>query len=250
MNQEAGKALASCRVAARGSAIVPLAQVDAIRAKLAQNNGKPIPLKHVKNSDEQTIAGLSALFQAVRAAGWEERTFRDWGVVGAPRFLGRMSVTTTLNKYLTDPRYSVSPHIIPNQSLHSLASTVSLVLNVQGPNFGVGGGPQHVADAFLAGLRAAISGRQPGVWLVISEFDPEPIPDVAGKPTNDVVAHAVALALEPGDGSSQLQLLAKAAGNVSLGVAELAGFVAEPSTQKRAWQCPVPGLGTLELSLN
>jgi hypothetical protein len=186
----------------------------------------------------------------VRAAGWEERSFRDWGVVGAPRFLGRMSVTATLNKYLTDPRYSVSPHIIPNQSLHSLASTVSLVLNVQGPNFGVGGGPQHVTDAFLAGLSAAISGWLPGVWLVISEFHPEPIPDATGKPTNDVVAHAVALALEPGDGSSQLQLLPNAMGSVSLGAAKLAAFVAEPSTQKRTWQCPVAGLGTLELSLN
>ena len=249
MNEPAGKLLSSCRVVAYGWAELPLAGVEAARARLASEGSPPVPLKHVKNSDEQTIAGLAALFHALHSAGWEGQSFRDWGVVGAPRFLGRMALNATIKNYLSNPSYSVSPHIIPNQSLHSLASTVSLALSLQGPNFGVGGGPGHVADGLLAGLSAASSGRLPGVWLIIAEFDPEPIPDPLGKPTNAIAAKAVALALQSGQGPGGLRLLAKPAPRATVSMAELRRYVTEPSRRGRAWQCPVEGLGTIELIL-
>jgi hypothetical protein len=250
VNEPAGKLLSSCRVVAYGWAELPLAGVEAARARLASEGSPPVPLKHVKNSDEQTIAGLAALFQALHAAGWEGRAFRDWGVVGAPRFLGRMALNATIKNYLSNPGYSVSPHIIPNQSLHALASTVSLALSLQGPNFGVGGGPGHVAEGLLAGLSAVNGSPLPGVWLIIAQFDPEPIPDPLGKATNAIIAKAVALALQSGQGPSLLRLLPQVTRSATISLADLQSFVADPTRRGQTWRCPVDGLGTLELILN
>src|SRR4051812_17530832 len=186
---------------------------------------KPLPLKHVKNADEQTIAGLSALYHAIHARGWQDRPFRDWAVVGAPRFLGRMALAFTTNRYLKDPAYSVSPNIIPNQSLHATSGTVSVLLGIQGPNFGVGGGPNAVPEGLLAGLTALQRYQPPGVWLVLTEFDPEPRPGNDGRPTNAVNANAVVLALEPGDGPATLRLLPEASEPTAVTVGDLASYV-------------------------
>jgi hypothetical protein len=250
VDESTGQPLASCSVTAYATVALPLAAADAARTMPGPAGSKPVPLKHVKNADEQTIAGLAALFGAIHRRGWQEHTFSDWGVVGAPRYLGRMAVAFTTNKYLADPAWSVSPHIIPNQSLHSLAGTISVVLNIRGPNYGVGGGPGLVPEGLLAGLSALDTEQLPGVWLVLSEFDPEPIPDVAGKPTNDVVARAVALALQPGHGPDQLRLTPAASPAKLVSVGDLAKYIDAPARRGQPWRCSMPGLGTLELVLS
>jgi hypothetical protein len=244
-----GAPLAACAVTAHAAVTLPLAAIDGMRTTAGPPGSKPVPLKHVKNADEQTIAGLSALFHAIHAGGWQDRSFRDWAVVGAPRYLGRMSVALTTNRYLKDPAYSVSPNIIPNQSLHSPSGTVSVLLGIQGPNFGVGGGPNAVPEGLVAALSALQQYRPPGVWLLLTEFDPEPRPGIDGKPTNAVHVNAVALALEPGDGPARLRLLTDVSGPAALTVGDLAVYVGAGFRDGRAWRCPVAGLGTIELLL-
>ena len=106
-------------VAAFATAAIPLAEIAAVRAKPGPPEAKPVALKHMKNADEQTVAGISALLHAVHAGSLQDVPFDDWGAVGAPRFLGRMNLAFTTSKYLVDHSWSVSPNIIPNQSLHS-----------------------------------------------------------------------------------------------------------------------------------
>ncbi|MFL5339471.1 MAG: hypothetical protein ACJ8F7_04820 [Gemmataceae bacterium] len=250
MNQPGGPLLAKCGVTAYAAAALPLAMADARRTKPGPDGAKSVPLKHVKNADEQTIAGLSALFHAIHARGWQDRSFDDWAVIGAPRYLGRMAVAFTTNKYLSDPAYSISPHIIPNQSLHALSGTISVVLNIHGPNYGVGGGPNAVPEGLLAGLTALATDKLPGVWLVLTEFDPEPIPDEAGNPTNAVTAWAVALALQPENGAGELRLLAEPTTDTQVPLRTLAEYVDNPELRGRPWRCSFSGLGTLELVLN
>jgi len=243
--------LAASTIAAFATVSVPLTEIGALRARPGPPEAKPVVGKYLKNADEQTVAGISALFHALHSAGWSDTSFRDWGVVGVPRFLGRMSVALTTCKYLEDPSYSVSPHIIPNQSLHSLSGTVSLALSLNGPNFGVGGGPNAIPEGLLAALSVMKDNALPGLWVVVTQLDPDPIPNAAGAATNAVNVLAAAIALcptQPGRGSLQLtSRQSTTAEPVSLG--GLIQYLNAAPPKKMPWSCSVPGIGTLQLSL-
>jgi hypothetical protein len=71
---------------------------------------------------------------------------------------------------------------------------------MHGPNVGIGGGPDAVAE----GLFAALSFLQPGggadaagVWLVVSDWVDEPTLDASGAAVGDPACRALALCLEP-----------------------------------------------------
>jgi hypothetical protein len=95
---------------------------------------------------------------------------------------------------------SVSPHIVPQCSLHSIAGAVSVALGMHGPNVGIGGG----SDALAEGLFTAISFLQSGdgadvdgAWLVVSDWAEEPTLDTTGAALGDPTCRGLALFLEP-----------------------------------------------------
>ena len=49
--------------------------------------------------------------------------------------------------------------------LHALSGTVSMGLQIRGPNFGVGGGPHGPGEALLAAAALLQRGTLPGAWL-------------------------------------------------------------------------------------
>ena len=100
-------------------------------------------------------------------AGLHATSFRDWGVVAAPRFLGQPAMAAALKRFQAEGAWGVSPHLIPHRSLHSISGTVSQALKIHGPNFGVGGGPGGPADALLAAAAMLEGQHLPGVWLVL-----------------------------------------------------------------------------------
>src|SRR5262249_15763205 len=164
----------------------------------------------MKSADDQTFVGITALLHAVHAAGWGNASFHDWGAIGVPRFVGRMNIAVAVSKSLHDPTWSVSPNIIPNQSLHSLSGTISLALGLHGPNFGVGGGPNAVAEGLMTAISTMQSDRLPGLGVVLSQFDPEPRPDEKGVSAIPVTCMAAALALVPTrPGRGALRLVAR-----------------------------------------
>jgi hypothetical protein len=240
---------AAAALTAFATATAPLATIDALRAKPGFYLGKPVPPKILKYSDEQTVVGVAAVLRAIQERGWDQRSFRDWGAVAAPRFLGRMAAAMSIAKYMQDHAYSVSPNVIPNQSLHSVSGTLSLVLSIQGPHFGVGGGPNAVPEGFLTALNVLKEYKLPGVWLLLTEFEPEPVPDDEGSCRNEVTAHAVALALEPGTGDGPTLHLSPAPRPVSepATVRQLADYLKGPRSEP--WRCDMSGLGTLEIFL-
>jgi hypothetical protein len=157
-----------------------------------------VPPTLLRYSDEQTVAGVAAVFAAIAGMELDPELFADWGVVAASRFLGRVSLAGALKAFEAEGVWGTSPHLIPHFALHSLSGTISLAVGLKGPNLGVGGGIFATAEGFLTALTWLASGLAPGVWLVLSGWSPERVPESseggAPKP-EEGECHALALAL-------------------------------------------------------
>jgi hypothetical protein len=157
-----------------------------------------VPPSLLRNSDEQTIAGTAAVFTAMEMMGFSGDEFESWGVVAASRYLGRANLAVALRSFVAEGVWGTSPHLIPHFALHSASGTISLALGLHGPNLGVGGGLHAEAEGFLAALTWLTAGVVPGVWLVLSGWSPELVPDPRGSasPTGECQALALALRSE------------------------------------------------------
>ncbi len=177
--------------------------MPALRQRPGPPCGEPLTASALKHLDEQTLVGLAAVYHAIAQHGLSETCFTDWGILAAPRFLGRANLAVALHRFHLEGAWGISPHLIPHHSLHSLSGTISQALKVHGPNFGVGGGP-HAADEGLLTAAALLAGDTvPGVWLILTGYSPELIPEnpgtqgtqANGKQTPFPDCGAVALAL-------------------------------------------------------
>src|SRR5262249_11056563 len=151
----------------------------------------------LKHADEQTVAGLSAVLDALVRFGLGGQDFGAWGAVAAPRWLGRPKAAAALNKFQREGVPGASPMVVPHLSLHALSGTVSQALRPSGPTFGAGGGPGNGGGGLRAAAAVLAEGRLPGLWLVLTQWDPEPSPDELGRVAPPSVCYAVALALVP-----------------------------------------------------
>ncbi len=186
-----------CDVAADAVVRVSLDSLAELRRNPGPVRGEPLPASFLKHADEQTIAGLSAVYQAIDQAGLQATCFRDWGVVAAPRFLGRPTMAAALQRFAAEGAWGVSPHLIPHRSLHSISGTISQALKIHGPNFGVGGGPGGTVEVLLAATALLEGKRLPGVWIVLTCLSPESPPDESGRLAPETQAVGLALALTP-----------------------------------------------------
>jgi hypothetical protein len=160
------------------------------------------PASLLRYSDEQTVASTAAVFAAIQAMGTGPDAFERWGAVAASRYLGRASLAAALRSFKAEGVWGTSPHLIPHFALHSPSGTISLALGLHGPNVGAGGGLHGAAEGFLAALTWLTAGVVPGVWLVLSGWSPELIPErkagpAAASPPEEIECQALALALRP-----------------------------------------------------
>ncbi len=161
-----------------------------------------VPPSLFRYADEQTIAGTAAVFTAIEAMGASPERFEAWGVVAASRYLGRANLAVALRSFMAEGVWGTSPHLIPHFALHSASGSISLALGSHGPNLGVGGGLHAVAEGFLTALTWLATGVVPGVWLVLSGWSPELVPDPVGNGPHAGECLALALALVgAGDGA-------------------------------------------------
>ncbi len=175
------------------------ADADALaRWRKRPEGARPLAPALLKHADDQTVPGIGAVLRAIDQCGWAERSFADWGAVAGSNFFGRAGIAQTVQRYAQEGPWGVSPHLIPQQSLHAAAGTVSLVLGIHGPNFGVGGGPDAAPDAFLLAAALLADGRLPGLWLLLTGHEREFVPGEIGAAAPDSPqCLAVALALVP-----------------------------------------------------
>src|SRR5262249_28604159 len=146
--------------------------------------GRRIPPSLLKHADHQTVLGLAALLRAIDGAGWQGRSFEDWGLIAAPRFLGRISTAASIARFKERGVPGMSPRISPTMSLHAVAGSLSMALKAHGFNYGVGGGHGHLGEALLTALAAREVHGASGIWVVVTQFSPEPVPDTSGHSTN------------------------------------------------------------------
>ncbi|MBY0525975.1 MAG: hypothetical protein K2R98_21455 [Gemmataceae bacterium] len=191
----------SCDVTAHGCVRMTGEDLLALRPQLGGMIGRTLPTSLLKHGDEQTIAAVACIGRAIQNSDLGTTDFTNWGVLAAPRFLGRTTMLSAVRRFFAEGAWGVSPHMIPHRSLHAISGTLSQALAIHGPNLGIGGGPGCASEALLA--VAAMVGRDPlpGVWAVFTGWDPEPMPGqdepVGARP----VCSAVALALRAADPS-------------------------------------------------
>lgn len=213
----------------------------------------------LKHSDEQTVLSVAAVLTAIHRFQLAGVDFSSWGVVAAPRWLGRPKSTAALNRFHNEGLPAASPMLVPHLSLHAVSGTISQVLRIHGPNLGVGSGIGHLGEGLLAAVALMAEGRLPGLWLTLSQWDPEPAPDRQGQVPAGCVCSAVALALQPlsppesGAGSEgpRLRLLPPAPlpyqADSPPDVRSLAAFLGS-SVPGSGWLCPLAWGGWVELT--
>jgi hypothetical protein len=163
----------------------------------------------LKYADEQTVTAVAAVDRAISSERVDLGTQRDWPIIAAPRFMGRIAGPNVISSYDRRGPQAVSPQVIPQYSLHSVSGALSILLGSRGPNVGVGGGPESLDDAILAAFSLPGRGASCGCWLIASGWDPEPVVDRECRLLNEPVCHAFALALQFASaiqGSGELRL--------------------------------------------
>ncbi len=253
-----------CAVEAYGVVKVAVEEIAALRKAPGPLGGRTIPPSLLKHADHQTVLGLAAVLRAIDDFGWHDRSFEDWGLIASPRFLGRIIVTAAMERFQERGVSSMSPLIIPTLSLHAVAGSLSLALKTHGFNYGVGGGHGHLGEAIVTGLAARDDNGVPGVWVVATQFSPEPILTRSAQVLNPAFGHGLALALtttppararwnlrvvptssslDPGD-ERDVSGIDPPSGQVAL-----AEFLTAPlaTSRPRRWYAPLPGGGAIEL---
>lgn len=176
----------------------PLREVDDVRKKLGPPGGPPFSPTVLRCSDAQTVLGLAAVVQAMETAGLSCAQVASWGIIAAPRYMGKEGTGTAIHKYASSGggAWKVSPMVVPHNCLHALSGTISLALEIKGLNFGAGGGPNALVDGLTTACTALDEGRLPGLWLVMTQCFPEPpyVAEATEDPPGDCYAVALGFA--------------------------------------------------------
>lgn len=189
----------SCTVAAHADVACSVAGMAALREAVVP--GAPtLPPRFLRHADEHTVVGLRAVQKAMagfdahgpKPAGRHDR----FAVVAAPCGAGRPASARTLVGLRDGGPVTVSPHVVPQCSLHAVASAVSVGLGIHGPNIGVGGGPEALSEAFVTALSLLDEPGVEGCWLVLTAWDDEPTLAADGAVPADAICRGVALALD------------------------------------------------------
>ncbi len=236
----------ACTVSAHATLRVPLDSIGALRDNPGLESSPPLPPRFLRHADEHTVAGVAAVLRAMAEPQLAGTDFSDWGVLAAPRLPGRLHAAVMLTKFMELGPPAISPHAIPQHSLHAVSSAVSVALGMRGPNFGIGGGPECIAEGLLVALTFLRAAQAPGMWLVLTEWDTEPIPDGQGGSTTPAVCCASALALTlDACGGSRLRLRATPARRTAR---DLQTWLSDPAMMSASghWTLPLSWGGHIE----
>lgn len=198
----------SCSIVTHGTVEASLDRIAELRDDpgprdaAGQPAGPQLPRRFLRHCDEHTVVGMAAVLAALSRMPGGVPDLRRWGVLAAPCHAGRLMSGQTLSQLHRSGATAVSPHIIPQCSLHAMASAVSVGLGINGPNIGVGGGLQAVTEGLLSALSLLDEPDLAGLWLVLTQWEDEPVPDGTGGATGPAVCRGTALALVPHEGAA------------------------------------------------
>lgn len=187
-----------CGIVGHAACAARLSEIAALRDAAGPPGVPALPPRFLRHCDEQTVVGIHAVLRAIAALPNAGGGVGGDAVVAASCQAGRIMAAKSLALLKTGGAVTVSTHIVPQASLHSVAGAVSVALGMHGPHLGVSGGVDALAEGLLAAITLAADAGAPRVWLVVSEWDDEPVLDATGAAIDDPVCRALALAIEPG----------------------------------------------------
>jgi hypothetical protein len=235
-----------CDVVASASAVVPAEETPRLREPLLAAFRDRLSNALLKQADEQSLVALRAFCNLFER--WPElrRPEPNWGLIVAPRVPGRKRVLESIARFREQGAWSISPHIIPHCTLHSLAGLLSQVLDLHGPNTGTGGKPGCEGEAFaVAGTWLAAEGL-PGLWLVLTGWDRESA-TYRGSMCQAVVLGLKSAARPGAAGHSRLTISPTAASpHLPLVSLEALRATMENSIAPSAWRLGLAGVLTLQ----
>jgi hypothetical protein len=158
----------------------------------------------LKHSEEQTLASLVAVYQAMAEFDLTDEDFSQWAVVSSSRFMARSAFAAAIDKYRVDGPWGVSVQVIPHRTPHAVSGTISLALRAHGPCIGLNGGQGGDNTALIALPCLLRNSERAGAWMVFSGWSPELLVDRSGKPTSDSTCVAVAVALTARESTNSL----------------------------------------------
>lgn len=197
---------AACGIGSHALVEARLSEIGPLRDRATPADTPPLPPRFLRHADEQTVVGVRAVLEAMAAHPAPRPSFAGYGVVAAPCRAGRFATAQSLAQARVGGGVAVSPHVVPQCSLHALAGAVSVAFGMHGPNLGSSGGSHAVAEglftalSLLADEAAAPAGGVPGMWLVLCGWDREPALDEQGRPTaaasaDEPICRALAVAI-------------------------------------------------------
>lgn len=189
---------AACGIAGHAVCEARLSEIAALRDTAVPPGVPALPPRFLRHCDEQTVVGMHAVVRALAALPQAGGSLAGDAVVAASCQAGRIMAAKSLALLKTGGAVTVSTHIVPQASLHSVAGAVSVALGMHGPHLGVSGGPDALSEGLLSAITLAATAGAPRVWLVVTEWDDEPTLDATGAATDDPLCRALAIAIEPG----------------------------------------------------
>jgi len=190
---------AVCAIRTHAFTEARFSRIAALRDEPAPAGCPQLPPRFLRHADEHTVVAVRAVLEAHSALSDPLRP-DHCGVVAAPCQAGRISSARALSLLSSGGAVTVSPHIVPQCSLHSIAGAVSVAFGLHGPHVGIGGGPDAPAEGLFAALSlldSALPSACGAVWLLLSDWDLEPVLDSRGEPLGDPVCRALAMLLPP-----------------------------------------------------
>lgn len=190
---------AACAIRAHAYAEAAFSKIGTLRDDPPPAGGPALPPRFLRHADEQTVVAVRAVLEAFTLLDEPLATARC-GVVAAPCQAGRIATARSLALLQTGGAVMVSPHIVPQCSLHSMAGAVSVAFGMHGPHVGIGGGPDALSEGLFTALSLIDSGMPDAcdaVWLLVSDWESEPELDSRGEPLGDPVCRALAMLLTP-----------------------------------------------------
>ncbi|MBX7104934.1 MAG: hypothetical protein K1X57_12685 [Gemmataceae bacterium] len=139
-------------------------QVESLRGQIQKglaSEGRPSNLRHV---DDQAIAALAAVRNLHPVPA-------DWGVLATSHAPGRRLFRPAAARFKTEGAWTVSPHIIPNCSLHSISGLVSVSAGLRGLNLGVGGAVGCEGEIWPVAAGLLTDRLVPGLILICTYDD-------------------------------------------------------------------------------
>jgi len=212
------------------------AETQPLRISLRSAMSQTMSPSVIKQLDEQSLGAVEAMRRAVESLEMTADDLAEWGIIGSPRQPGRERTVDAIESFREKGPFGVSPHMVPQCGLHSMAGILSQAFGMHGPCMGAGGRTCGVAEAVTVALGWLFGEDLEGVWLVLSQRVPG-----EGSTETDTEVLALALARETGDSLPDFDSQTARAAAPDITFDRLRRAMKAPGS----WSLTVPGLGLL-----